>query len=321
MLINFKMKSSTHIHWSTKMLDYLKDNYQTKTNKELADALGLKITSTRTKLYELGYKRIEMEYWTEEQIAFLKSNYQQMGDTEIAEIFNKQWKKNKPWTRRHIDKKRNYLKLDRTIEELQKIKDRNIETGRFSICPVRAWDTIGRTPNATLKVWKSKNEAPIVVIKLAEGFIHYKPYLWKQNFGEIPSNMCVRTKDNSFNIIPENLELVTRAENARRNTIIRKQHKDYKELYKEAKRTIRKLNKTLIKQERITARAEAKKQSKLLSVSVRFNEEKQFAIKQVDYSQLIPIRIDAKTVIYAKSGDDIELVKSRYIKNREMYKV
>lgn len=48
------------------MLQYLVDNYQHKTNAELAAHLGLKRTACRMKLYELGYKRIEMEYWSEE---------------------------------------------------------------------------------------------------------------------------------------------------------------------------------------------------------------------------------------------------------------
>lgn len=36
--------------------------------------------------------------------------------------------------------------------------------------------------------------------------------------------------------------------------------------------------------------------------------------KEVDYSQLITVRIDAKTFIYAKPGDDIEKLKANFLK-------
>ena len=75
------------IVWSEEMESFLIHNYQTKTNLELAKHLGLNLTSVRHRLYQLGYRRMEMEYWTDEQIEFLELNYQQMGDTEIAERF------------------------------------------------------------------------------------------------------------------------------------------------------------------------------------------------------------------------------------------
>src|SRR5690606_41007373 len=65
---------------------FLKENYQSMTNRQLADALELSLTKTRHFLYEMGLKRMEMEYWTDEQIDFLKKNYKTIGDTELAEI-------------------------------------------------------------------------------------------------------------------------------------------------------------------------------------------------------------------------------------------
>lgn len=45
-------------------------------------------------------------------------------------------------------------------------------------------------------------------------------YLWKQHYGEIPKEMIVSFKDrNSMNCVIENLELITRQENMKRNSV------------------------------------------------------------------------------------------------------
>jgi len=53
----------------------------------------------------------------------------------------------------------------------------------------------------------------------------------------------------------------------------------------------------------------------------RKRNEPKYAIRQVDYSQMIAVRVDAKTTIYAKPGDDIEALKRKCLermgKNRE----
>ncbi len=38
-----------------------------------------------------------------------------------------------------------------------------------------------------------------------------------------------------------------------------------------------------------------------------------FKIKQVDYSQLMQVRIDHKTIVYANPGEDPAAVKERYL--------
>lgn len=40
-----------------------------------------------------------------------------------------------------------------------------------------------------------------------------------------------------------------------------------------------------------------------------------FKTKQVDYSKLITVRIDRKTTIYAKPGEDIAELKAKYLEN------
>ena len=111
------------------MLQYLRDNYLQKTNAELAMHLNLKKTTCRMKLYELGCKRMKMEYWTEEQIYFLRTHYKTMGDVEMAEIFNEKFPRGKVWKKFHIDKKRGYLDLQRTREEYGSLQTKNSSKG------------------------------------------------------------------------------------------------------------------------------------------------------------------------------------------------
>jgi hypothetical protein len=87
------------IIWTPAMVRFLKKNYKKMTNQELSDNLGLKITSTRMKLYELGMFRMRLNYWTDEQVKFLKDNYKNIGDLELSEMFNEKFKRKKKWTK------------------------------------------------------------------------------------------------------------------------------------------------------------------------------------------------------------------------------
>ena len=203
------------IIWTDEMLSFLKDNYHKMTNRQLADALGLEITSTRHKLYELGFKRIEMEYWSEAQVNFLKENYRKMGDTEIAELFNMLWHKDKGWTKKHIEKKRSYLKLKRTESEIFQILVRNIDQGRMQNC---RWSEstktslqlpIGSIVTRTIQGYKTK------LIKIRGGFVKLSRFNYEKKYGVIPEGMVIVMKDgNPLNCEPENLTLTTREQQA-----------------------------------------------------------------------------------------------------------
>ena len=117
-------KWDKHI-WEKKDIQYLKDNYRTMTNKELAAGLGIKLTTCRNKIYELGLQRFKLEHWNKSQIQFLLDNYREIGNVELAEILQENTPKKKGWTKNHIAKKMGYLKLSRTEEEIEAIKIRN----------------------------------------------------------------------------------------------------------------------------------------------------------------------------------------------------
>lgn len=213
------MRSTTGVktQFTTQDVKFLKKNFNKLTNPQLAKALDMTLTVVRTKCYELGLKRMELEYFTDEQIEFLKANYKTIGDCELAEIFQSKWKKNKGWSKKHIEKKRRYLNLKRTQKQIDKIHLRNVANGRFSMCPHLAWAKRGIAPVGDIRVWKTNKGHHFKVIKLQDRFVHYAPWLWEQHHGPIPEGMCIRTKDDSLNIVIENLEMITRAEHALRN--------------------------------------------------------------------------------------------------------
>ena len=203
--------------WTDEMISYLKKNFFKKSNRELAHGLGLRLRVTRTKCYQLGLKKMEMEYWTDEQVIFLKENYKNIGDKELAIIFNKKYKKNKGWTHKHIDKKRKYLNLKRTADEIKKIRSRNIKRDCFK--SRSTWKTRGVTADGTIKIWAGKSyKNAYKVIKFNGKFVHYAQWLYIKNFGAFPAKHIVGFKDgDNMNVVPENLEAITRSEHARRN--------------------------------------------------------------------------------------------------------
>jgi hypothetical protein len=143
-------------NWTDEQVAFIKANFKTMTARQIVSALGIDIAvpTLRMKYYELGLKKMEMEYWDEYQIAFLYNNYQQMGDLEIAEVFNAVCPKQKQWTLKHIEKKRNYLNLHRTPAELKAIKQRNRELGCWIEGSKKSWETRGTAPEGTIRLWE-----------------------------------------------------------------------------------------------------------------------------------------------------------------------
>lgn len=209
---------------SSDEIKFIKDNWTIKTNPQLAAALGLKLTRLRYFLSEMGLKRMEMEYFTVEQVEFLKKSYKKIGDVELSEIFEAEWPKNKPWTEKHIRKKRCYLNLHRTKTQIDKIKVRNTKSGRYNTVNQR-WKATGVTEVGKIKIWKNYDGTNnLVVIKLETGFVHYYRWLYMQHFGPLNSDQIVRRKKNVYKsdiLNIEDLEVITRSENSLRNVALR----------------------------------------------------------------------------------------------------
>ena len=61
--------------WTPFELNFIRCHFDKLTNFQLSHMLGLKLTMLRMKCYEMGLKRMELEYWTDEQVNYLKANY------------------------------------------------------------------------------------------------------------------------------------------------------------------------------------------------------------------------------------------------------
>ena len=200
-------------------IEYVRTNFDSMSNPEIARALGLGLQFLRDRLYELGFYRMRLEYWTDEQIVFLKDNFQQIGDLELAEIFQDKWPKKKTWTKKHIEKKRNYLSLHRTEQELKAIHQRNVDQGRFLICVQKRWLKTGVAAEGEIRMWRQNNGRYVPAIKINGAFTHWNRWAWEQNYGPVPEGMNVVFKDdNPENYVLENLELIDNAELSRRNS-------------------------------------------------------------------------------------------------------
>lgn len=208
-------QGNNRIVWRGWQVSYLKRHWQQMTAQQLADRLGMTQTIVRMKLYSMGLKKQEMEYWTPAQVRCLKEHYRTIGDTELAEMFAKRWKKNKGWSKKHIEKKRRYLGLKRTAKEIKAIQLRNVKKGRFAECPVKAWKVRGgAAPIGERRVWNHTGY-PVIVIKTEKGFRHYARWLWEDTYGKIKKGFKVRTLNgDSLDIRIDNLELVSGARHA-----------------------------------------------------------------------------------------------------------
>jgi len=196
---------------------FIKANWDTMSNGQMAKKFKMNFSTFSSKVHELGLYRMHFEYWTEEQVAFLKKMYHTCGDKELAEIFNKKWAKKKGWTLKHIEKKRKYQGLKRTKKELFEIKQKAVKTGVYVLGLEKTWNTRGRMKNGMVCYWKV-NHRLIPWIKIKGRFVQYNRYLWERKYGKIPKNMNVVFKDgDTSNCTIKNLELVTKAEHARRN--------------------------------------------------------------------------------------------------------
>jgi hypothetical protein len=227
--------------WQQKDIDFIKDNFNLLTNKQLADQLGVTLTLLRDKAYKMGLKRMEMEYWKPEMVTYLKRNYKKIGDKELAERFTELYPKNKPWTKKHIEKKRRYLKLNRTEEQQSAIKKRNTKQGRFPGYWSFHQDLISK--EGTIKIWKTKKGRKFKVIRTKTGFVHYAPWLYKKEIGPIKKGHVIRLKDgNPLNVVVDNLEMITRQQNQQLNAEMRS---NYPEELKEIIKLTNKLKKAI----------------------------------------------------------------------------
>lgn len=218
-----KRHAHNAITWTRAMITFLQRNYHRMSNRELSDGLGLRLTSVRMKLYELGLKRMELEYWTDEQVAYLKDHFRSKGDQELADEFQQVWPKKKIWSKKHIEKKRKYLGLVRSIQE-----QFTIRTGRFNARDYS--DFNGKNfPQRKRRLWHQNGKFRWM-IKVGREFIPYHRYRWELFRGPIPKSKKIHFIDgDTTNCRLSNLALVSQRELAK--LVSKKVHEDLNDSY------------------------------------------------------------------------------------------
>jgi hypothetical protein len=185
---------------------FLKKNSHKKTNKELAQIMGLKYSSVRYYRAKLGLHKQQIKPYTDDEIKYLKANFRKLGNKEMQVFLN-----------RSIDsirKKLKSLNLKRTPEELKNILKKP-NNGHFSK---------GRIPDnlkeiGTVSIRSDKNNITYKYIKVdKDNWELYHRFLWKKEKGIISDDEIIVFKDgNQMNCVVENLESITKEENMYRN--------------------------------------------------------------------------------------------------------
>lgn len=247
--------------------------------------------------------------WRPQDIQFLKDNFEQYSCKELAAMIG--------CSEYGVKRKRYDLKIVKSKEALSRLYKRP-NAGQF---------TKGSNPLNTLhdKAVTSRidNKGNIYKwIRLSKAkwqMLHV--YLWLTSGREIPAGHIVVFKDgNRDNCVLSNLQLMTRGQSLRINRksyLVKKGEKIVKK--KETVIRHKAIKKEVIKKVRVWKQKkqriiEKKKQiSKPIIPVPKKTVEKKFKFLMVDYNSLQRVKIDAKTSIYIKAGEDPEAARVKYL--------
>lgn len=204
-------------------IDYVRDNVASKTNREIAEAIGVGWWQVRYIVSLFGFGRDVPSWkkgkWTQEQVQYLVENFPVMGDSEIALHLGFPYPIHNG--KKKVEKKRFHMKLNRTKAQIRAIKKRNLEVwSQFRYKGDEHWAWV---PEGEMRFWVNEEGRVQVVVKVGYGqgdvnksWRFLRHVAWEQAHGPIPKGMMVRfTGDNPLD--PDqyhagNLLLVTKGE-------------------------------------------------------------------------------------------------------------
>jgi hypothetical protein len=140
-------------------------------------------------------------WWTKAMENYLTKHYAWKGDKELAQMFEKRFPKPFPWTNKQIEKKRGYMGLKHSKEQLRYIHKKNQQDGRQK----KMWDTRGRMQEGEVRCWDGRQ-----YIKHNGKVILLHRHLVNAKKGQL-----VRQFEGG-------LQIITRRENAILNAAVRK---------------------------------------------------------------------------------------------------
>jgi hypothetical protein len=105
--------------------DFVRNNFKTMTNEEIAAKTGLSKTYVRMWAYSEGLQRELIVNWTKDQLDYFFENWRTTGNKEMADYINANLPSKKVFKRSTISKKMELLGLYRTPKETFEIRERN----------------------------------------------------------------------------------------------------------------------------------------------------------------------------------------------------
>lgn len=132
---------------------------------------------------------MKIKKWTNKDVSLLKSWYTFIGDKEISIMLNDIHKK-EIFTKKSIEKKRHYLKLKRTKEQVKLIMSDNTTISNL------------RIKEGEITVQSNHN-----LIKINNKMVPYSRYIYEKTHGKIPDGYIIIHKDfDTLNDDIDNLE-------------------------------------------------------------------------------------------------------------------
>jgi hypothetical protein len=197
-------------------LNYIKEHYLHKTNKQIADALNRTEPSVSYQLVKLKLKR-PRRIWTAKELELLKLNAATMSYTQLAKALRATPQQVIAALKNHklCPGKKPYFAPGHTPWN----------KGMKGLCTggQNGYFKKGIVPHNTktdgaISIRRDKRGNMYKYIRLSKAnWVQYHRYLWMQAYGSIPAKMVVTFKDgNSLNCTLENLKLITTAENMKR---------------------------------------------------------------------------------------------------------
>lgn len=226
--------------WTDEQIQYLKDNYGKIPTREIANHLGRKYEYVKDKAGKLGLKTGNVIRWQEHEDKVLIENYANMSSQDIADMLGKKvesvynranilgLKKSKEyitnWHKTHISE--GFLRNSKKKGSIPHNKGISMSKETYAKCAPTMFKKGTSPPNTNKEgdgavVLHKNNKWRCYNVRISLGkWIPLHRYVWEQVNGEIPKGYIVTFKDRDFrNCTIENLELMTRADNMRRNSL------------------------------------------------------------------------------------------------------
>jgi hypothetical protein len=240
--------SKPGIKYTEQELDYIRENWQQMSDRQIAEHLGRGVNGIKSKRYNMGLT--QTNHWSAEEVGILKRHYADTSNSDLQELLpdrDEQAIYHKAYTLR-IHKDPEWLNAKRRRQGKRLGHSPEARATRFGkghtpfnkgmkrsefmsreaieVCKQTQFAE-GHTPanekyDGAISIRHNhpdRGEPPYMFIRLAKNnWVPYHRHLWKKHRGEIPEGRLISFKNgNSMDCRLDNLECITKAEHARRN--------------------------------------------------------------------------------------------------------